>query len=99
MEVGNDGTLQLVGVNSGSMDENGCAYGSADQFCRLQEHGPWIATVLAGKAKPWNRLSTQQRVRIIVGVSVGVIFLMGAPLGFICVKRRRARAAYLLLQT
>lgn len=43
---GPDGKMYIAGTNSGSDDNNGCRYGSTDQYCRLSRHYDWIQSVI-----------------------------------------------------
>jgi hypothetical protein len=45
---GPDGKMYIAGTNSGSDDNNGCKYGSTDQYCRLSQHYDWIQSVIGG---------------------------------------------------
>jgi secreted trypsin-like serine protease len=47
---GPDGRMYIAGTNSGSDDNNGCKYGSTDQYCRLSRHYSWIQSVINGSS-------------------------------------------------
>jgi hypothetical protein len=47
---GPDGKMYIAGTNSGSNDNNGCRYGSTDQYCRLSRHYSWIQSVINATA-------------------------------------------------
>lgn len=48
---GPDGKMYIAGTNSGSNDNNGCRYGSTDQYCRLSRHYDWIQSVIGTTAR------------------------------------------------
>jgi len=45
-----DNVTYIVGVDSGSDDDNSCNYGSTDQMQRLSEQYTWIQSVLTGNS-------------------------------------------------
>lgn len=49
---GPDGKRYIAGTNSGSDNNNGCRYGSTDQYCRLSRHYSWIQSVIDGSPTP-----------------------------------------------
>lgn len=49
---GPDGRTYIAGTNSGSDDNNGCRYGSTDQYCRSSRHYDWISSVIGPQPSP-----------------------------------------------